>query len=451
MNVKLDDEAGAAGLVFLSDGEDKHYGFYPSGGRLRLTRFAGPTVFSWTILEQLESVAYRPGEWNSLKVRVEPEMLRCFVNGEELVVTDDRAFAGGKVGLAKFRDTKATFRNFRIGDELAPDGPPAASRAAVRELLAESDELDVDALVPKLAALPAGAEALQSEADALAGRVIALRELAALVHATEVSASLATLFQEETVDLVHAALLIARLDNPEVDVNSYRQLVDRMAADLAKAVPKDAADSAKLTTLMEWFFQRNGFHGSRTNYYNRSNSYMNEVLDDREGLPITLSVLFMELGRRIDLPIDGVALPGHFVVRAQPADGEAQLVDVFGGETLSKEEAAVLVGEITGWALRDEDLEAAEARAITVRMLRNLLGLAHEERDFAAALRYVEAILAVDAEQAEARWMRIGLLAEAGRIATALTSIEAVIANPPEGVDVHRIMELRDYLQERLK
>jgi serine protease Do len=453
VSVKLDDEAGAAGLVFLSDGEDKHYGFYPSGGRMRLTRFAGPTVFSWTILEQLESVAYRPGEWNSLKVRVEPKLLRCFVNGEELVVSDDRAFNAGKVGLAKFRDTKASFRNFRIGEALQPDGPPRATREAVKALLAESrNALDVDALLRELAQVPAAAEAIQSQADALAERVQALRDLAALVHASQVSNELAALFADEEIDLVHAALLIARLDNSEVDVDSYRDMVDRMLADLAKDLEKDAADSAKLAALSAWFFQRNGFHGSRTNYYNRSNSYMNEVLDDREGLPITLSVLFMELGRRLGLHIEGVGLPGHFVVRAIPADGEPQLIDVFaGGDVLSEEDAAVLVGEITGWALREADLASAEPRAITVRMLRNLLGLAHEERDFPAALRYVEAILAVEPDQAEARWMRIGLLAEAGRVGTALNAIEAVIADPPEGVDVHRVIELRDYLQGQLQ
>src|SRR4051812_21195822 len=85
VTVKLDDEAGAAGLIFGADGGDKHYGFYPSGGQLRLTRFDGPSVFSWTILSQKASPAYKPGDWNTLKVRVEKEKLLCYVNGELLV------------------------------------------------------------------------------------------------------------------------------------------------------------------------------------------------------------------------------------------------------------------------------------------------------------------------------------------------------------------------------
>src|SRR6185295_6538510 len=73
VSVKLDDEAGAAGLVFHADGKDAHYGFYPTNGKLRLTRFDGPDVFSWKVLTEMESEHYRPGQWNHLKVRVEKE------------------------------------------------------------------------------------------------------------------------------------------------------------------------------------------------------------------------------------------------------------------------------------------------------------------------------------------------------------------------------------------
>src|SRR5438132_6471044 len=101
VTVRLDDEAGAAGLVFHADGGDKHYGFYPSAGQLRLTRFEGPDVYSWTILEQQPSPHYRPGEWNTLKLRLESDRIRCFVNGQLVVVLRDTGISSGKVGLAK--------------------------------------------------------------------------------------------------------------------------------------------------------------------------------------------------------------------------------------------------------------------------------------------------------------------------------------------------------------
>ena len=82
VTVRLEDEAGAAGLVFASDGDQKHYGFYPSAGQLRLTRFDGPDVYSWTVLKQVPSPHYRLGDWNTLRVRCEKEKIFCFVNDQ---------------------------------------------------------------------------------------------------------------------------------------------------------------------------------------------------------------------------------------------------------------------------------------------------------------------------------------------------------------------------------
>src|SRR6185503_11365087 len=115
--VKLDDESGAAGLAFASDGGDVHYGFYPTGGQMRFTRFDGPTVFSWTILKEFKTPRYEPGEWNTIRVRVETNRVVGFVNGVQVMESDDTALRGGKVGLAKFRDTKAQFKNFYVGKE----------------------------------------------------------------------------------------------------------------------------------------------------------------------------------------------------------------------------------------------------------------------------------------------------------------------------------------------
>ncbi len=163
----------------------------------------------------------------------------------------------------------------------------------------------------------------------------------------------------------------------------------------------------KIATLNRYFFEERGFHGSRSDYYHRSNSYLNEVIDDREGLPITLSVLYMELAKRIGLKMEGVGLPGHFVVRHLPAKGEPQLIDVFdGGKTLSREDAAKKVEGTAGVELTDEHLKAVSKRAIVVRILHNLLNLTREDRDLAGALRYLDAIVAVDPEAGQERWMR---------------------------------------------
>src|SRR5690606_9145228 len=102
VRVKLSDESGAAGLAFHCDGEDRHYGFYPTNGKLRLSRFDGPDVFSWAVLEEKPSDAYRPGEWNRLKVRIEKGKISCFVNGQLVIESTDSVRSSGRVGLVKF-------------------------------------------------------------------------------------------------------------------------------------------------------------------------------------------------------------------------------------------------------------------------------------------------------------------------------------------------------------
>src|SRR5262249_13923097 len=122
VTVRLDDEAGAAGLVFHADGGDKHYGFYPTNGQLRLTRFDGPDVFSWKVLKQERSAHYRPGDWNTFKVRAEKYKTRCYVNDHLAIESTDNDLTEGKVGLAKFRDTRAQFKHFQVAKQIPAAG-----------------------------------------------------------------------------------------------------------------------------------------------------------------------------------------------------------------------------------------------------------------------------------------------------------------------------------------
>ena len=122
--VKLEDESGAAGLVFCSDGGDVHYGFYPSGGKLRLTRFDGADVYSWTILADTPTPSYKAGDWNHLRVRVDAEKITCYLNGVQLLEQADTGLRGGWAGLCKFRNTSASFRGFKVGTDLAEKAIP---------------------------------------------------------------------------------------------------------------------------------------------------------------------------------------------------------------------------------------------------------------------------------------------------------------------------------------
>jgi serine protease Do len=451
VTVRLQDESGAAGLIFHADGDDKHYGFYPSGGKLRLTRFDGPDVFTWKVLEQKDSVHYRPGEWNTLKVRLEKDRIRCFVNDHLVIESTDDTYTTGRVGLAKFRDTIAEFKHFQIAKEIPPLAAPADAAARIgKKLDSVSKNKPRAAIVQRLAPEGAiGMQVLRERARALEEQAKELRHLAAAVHERNVLDELTRVLRgkEADIDLLHAALLIARLDNEEVDVEAYRREIERMAERIATRLPKKADDKARLAALNKYLFEERGFHGSRGDYYNRSNSYLSEVLDDREGIPITLSVLYIELGRRLGVRLEGVGLPGHFVVRHVPTKGEAQLIDVYeGGKRLSREEASEKVHDITDRPLRDEDLAAVDKRTIIVRMLHNLLNVAEREKDQEGMLRYLNAIIAIAPDAGRQRGLRAVLRHKAGDRDGALQDVDWLLEHLPEGLDVEALQEFRRLL-----
>ena len=330
--VRLDDEAGAAGLAFFCDEKNRHYGFYPSGGRMRFACFLGPTVYSWQVLEEIESPHYLPGQWNRLRVRVEKDRIRCYVNGHLVVESTDRQLQGGSIGLVKFRDTNPDFKAFRIGADLQSKPISPAALAWLATLKADPDRADQMG-TQEVRQLAAGgdvaSQALVRHALALEEQAKLLRQLAADVTVSPLLKRLSELFaaaSDETAEptnpedresqrLLRGALLIAAIDQEDIDVDAYERRIDEMAKEILADLDDDADPATRLDALDDYLFQQNGFRGGRTEYYHKANSHLNRVIDDREGLPITLSILHMELGRRIGLTIQGVGLPGHFVVR----------------------------------------------------------------------------------------------------------------------------------------
>jgi serine protease Do len=454
VTVKLDDEKGAAGLIFGGAERDKHYGFYPTGGKMRLTRFDGADVYSWKILHDQQTAAYRPGDWNTIKVRIEKDRFTCYINDEKITELKDPEYYGTTVGLAKFRDTVAEFKKFQAAPKLASTAIKPDTRLAFEKSLAKiplDKELTPKDLAPLLK-FPADSQALlRDKARALEAQAEQLRKLAENVHHERCVADLAEHFKQPDakIDLATAALLIARFDNEELDIDFYRGELDRLARLVRGRLAKDAKPNAKIEALNKFLFQERGFHGSHSDYYSRSNSYLNEVLDDREGLPITLSVVYIEVARRLDLNVVGVPLPGHFVVRHETKGAEPQIIDVFDGKIITRKEAEAKVKKITGRAATDGDFEPVTKKALVVRMLHNLMNVAESEKDGAGMLRYLDGILAVDADAHEERWMRAVFRFQAGQRAGALEDCERLIQADPPDLDLERVRELRRILQKK--
>lgn len=456
VEVKLDDESGAAGLIFYSDENTKHYGFYPSNNSLRISRFDGPDVFLWRVLEEKKSNAYRDGEWNQLKVRLESDRIVCFVNDEQVFEVKDQRYTEGKVGLAKFRNTVAAFRGFQVASRIDPYRP---SKETAQKILDLTEDLRVDRPpkdelieeVVKETDQRRAQQALQERARLLKKQAERLQQLAQSIHERAVRDELSALFiekKEADIDLLSAALLVARLDNSEVELKAYLNQVSSMVNEIQKTLPADASAKVKLKALNQYLFHETGFHGSRTNYYSRSNSYINETIEDREGLPITLAILYMEMGRRLGLNIEGVGLPGHFVVRVNSTAEKGQLIDVFeAGATLSDAAAKVMILSANSGRFDESFLVAQPKQEIIKRMLRNLLNLARDSEDVQSMLRYVETMIAIDENLLQERWLRAVLRYQTGRVSEAMADADYLLEKSPEGFDLRRIQEFRDYLE----
>lgn len=454
VSVKLDDESGAAGLAFAADGNQRHYGFYPTGGRLRLTRFDGSDVYSWTVLGEKSSDAYVPGDWNRLKVRVEPERVRCYVNGALVFDEQLRDPAGTRVGLAKFRATEAEFKQFEAAEKLVEPVPSKQLLAEVRKLTAalpKAGAAPASLVEPLAKDADAGTQLLLDQAKRLQHEAEQLRSLAVVLQRRRVVDQLTALFDkpDHEIDLLRAALLVAKLDNEEVDVDAYVDEVTRMADDVRGRFKKGMTDDAKLAALNKYMYDENGFHGSRRDYYNRSNSYLNEVIDDREGLPITLSVLYVEVGRRAGLPLAGVSLPGHFLAALVGDDGRVlKWLDPYdGGKTLSEDDAKRRSIEITGREPNDEQLHPVAKRAVVLRMLENLLNLAGNDQERPRMSGYLDAILALNPENLERRMIRAMVRYQSGMLDEAIVDVDYLLEHHRDDIDEERVLELRDRLE----
>ena len=452
VEVKLDDESGAAGIAFHADGEDRHYGFYPTGGSLRLTRFDGPDVFSWSILGTVQSEHYRRGDWNRIRVDVDGAAIRCLVNGSEVFRFDDAALRTGRVGLVKFRQPGAQFRRFRHAGDLAARGLDASVLEGIRSIARDvraRGRANTDAIDRIAEYGPATLDVLEREARRLEKEAELVRGLARRAHTRRQANELRRILSAESesdIDLLRAALTLAVLDNEEIELAPYEAAVERMANEVKRRT-SEANERETLDALIEYLFMERGFHGSRGEYYHRSNSYINEVLDDREGIPITLSVVFMEVARRVGLHVRGVGIPRHFICEFVPKVGDALLIDAFGGgKILSRDDAEAL----SGVPLGDEQFRPSTGAEIIVRMLRNLLGGAERERDGPAMIRYLDALLAIEPDSASDRWMRARLRYFSDDRFAAREDLDWLIERAPDGLDLGPVRELRGSLVRRV-
>lgn len=247
---------------------------------------------------------------------------------------------------------------------------------------------------------------------------------------------------EASIELAHAALLVAAEERPGLEVEHYRaQLYELGLA--ARAAIARAGESNAIGALNKFLFEELGFAGNQANYYDPRNSLLSDVLDRRTGIPITLSLVYMDVGRRAGLRVEGIGLPGHFIVRAEAAGGESALVDPFNGKVVDMDDCQQRLDTIYGGQelLSDLHLKPVAPREILARLLRNLKGIYAQAGLYRRALSIIERILLVAPGALEERRDRGALLAQLGRYSEAVADVQAYLAGARNPPDAERVTE----------
>lgn len=190
------------------------------------------------------------------------------------------------------------------------------------------------------------------------------------------------------IDLAHACLLIAQDAYPDLQVDRYLGDIERMAMRLRGLMPQTSAPEERVAVLNQFLFEDLGFRGNTEEYYDPRNSYLNDVIDRKIGIPISLSVIYMAVGRRVGLPLEGISFPGHFLVRLRMRAGVLVLDPFAGGAPQSEADLRERLQRVIPAGATDnvpiselpldQFIEAASNRQILARVLRNLKAIYRE-------------------------------------------------------------------------
>jgi regulator of sirC expression with transglutaminase-like and TPR domain len=249
---------------------------------------------------------------------------------------------------------------------------------------------------------------------------------------------------DEKIDLIRSALTIARTEYPDVKVESYVARVDELARSAASRIG-DIGDPRDVIAALNYaLFREAGIQGNREDYYHPRNSFINEVLDRRLGIPITLALIYMEVGRRLGFPLFGVGMPGHFLLKHYDIDGSETIIDCFnGGDILSAQDCQRRLDEIYSgqMTLRPEFLFAVSRRQMLTRILNNLKTVYLSARNFRKALPIVDLVLVIYPRSPEDVKQRALLRYSLGQSRGAADDLEAYLKMSPEASDADEIRQ----------
>ena len=211
---------------------------------------------------------------------------------------------------------------------------------------------------------------------------------------------------DEEINLAEAALLIAAEEYRDLDIAAYLARLDDMGATLKRRLRPDISPADTIIALNRFLFDEHGFAGDGANYYDARNSFLNEVLDRKRGIPITLALVYIEIGRRVGLPVQGVSFPAHFLVKCPLREGTVVLDPYAKGASLSFDDLRSRVKALRNGveptkSMVTSMLATAGNKEILTRILRNLKGIYSHHQEWMKALMATDRIISVMPGMAE--------------------------------------------------
>ncbi len=253
--------------------------------------------------------------------------------------------------------------------------------------------------------------------------------------------------------LAEGALLIAQEEYPNLDVAAYLHRLDTMAGAISARLGLEIEPQPIVRTINAYLFDELGFHGNTQHYYDARNSFLNDVLERRTGIPITLSVAYIEIARIVGLPIMGVGMPGHFLVQYSAKPGAFWIDPFHQGAILTQEDCqarlAQMYGQTVAWS--DTYLEPVSDHAILQRMLYNLKVIYVHYRDHQRALSVVERLLLLQPGLLGEVRDRGLLRAHLGHIEAALDDLQLYVQLAPDAPDAAAVTQHIQSLHQHLR
>lgn len=249
---------------------------------------------------------------------------------------------------------------------------------------------------------------------------------------------------DERLDILRAALTFARVEYPQLDLETYVERVEHLAARVSAKVTETGDPAQSIAALNEVLFQEEMFRGNTADYYSPRNSFLNDVLDRKLGIPITLALLYMEIARRVGFPLFGVGMPGHFLLKHYDVSGRPILIDAFErGAIVTEEDCQKKLNSIYSGqlVLQPEFLMPVTRRQMLTRLLNNLKTIYLSQRNFRMALQIVDLVLVIYPRSPEDVKQRAVLRYNLDDLSGALKDFDDYVKMSPDASDTEEIRQ----------